>query len=172
MTGKVSESLQGTSQVVTGGFGCQQGLLLPVLPRLGVGRRSQIPLGAVVSTARPEHLPLGAHSHPGAHIPALGWPQVWSWTGPELAWPPEGLWNSSHQPWLEMLLTPYHVLGASLLQGGRWLWLPWVPAVSCVSQGLWALSASHWCLPVPPQDPLEQYGISEEARFQLGAHRQ
>uniref|UniRef100_A0A8C5NP06 Uncharacterized protein n=1 Tax=Junco hyemalis TaxID=40217 RepID=A0A8C5NP06_JUNHY len=23
-----------------------------------------------------------------------------------------------------------------------------------------------------PQDPLEQYGISEEARFQLGAHRE
>lgn len=171
MTGKVSESLQGTSQLVADGFGCQQGLMLPVLPRLAVGRRSQIPLGAVVSTARPGHLPLAAPSHPGAHIPELGWPQVWSWPGL-----PGGLWNSSHQPWadpwLEMLLTPCHVLGASLLQGGRWLWLPWVPAVSCVSQGLWALSASHWCLRVPPQDPLEQYGISEEARFQLGAHRQ
>lgn len=62
MTGKVSESLQGTSQVLTDGFGWQQGLMLPVLPRLCVGRRSQIPSGAVVSTARPEHLPLGAHS--------------------------------------------------------------------------------------------------------------
>lgn len=36
---------------------------------------------------------------------------------------------------------------------------------------LTALSVSHRCPPCAPQDPLEQFGISEEARFQLGTRK-
>lgn len=104
--------------------------------------------GAVVSTARPEHLPW-------ALTPTLVH-TVRCWSGPRLGaghvqgWPGfwVRLWDSSQQPWadpwVEMLLSPCWVLGASLLLGGRVAVAPLDlgcvldpgPAVSCVSQGL------------------------------------
>lgn len=84
----------------------------------------------MVSTARPEHLPL-VHTFQCCSGLSFGARQVQGWLGL-----PGDLWNSSHQPWadpgVEMLLTPCQVLGAPLLQGGGWLWLPWTSGPCCV----------------------------------------
>lgn len=156
MTGKVSP-LKSACQVMTNGFGLEQGLVISgvaadcpaqgcLLPCVRKRSRSKPVSEAMVSTARPESLPLPgslrccASSDPRTcTLPMAERPEVCSWTG--LAWASPGSHRFSggvhRQPWpnesicgLQCCSHPARLLRASLLE-------------------VTEVAAAQLCIPVP-----------------------